>query len=169
MAIYGELVTVKIIVGLLALIGLAVVICICCVLFKSHRKIKLYEKPRVFDDALELVEFIRTVYECKLENKVILYGFVDTVFQDDTLYKSGLAEKQHLDVDVFIITNGEKLEVSAICNNLNANLNKGDFVGVLPLYNQRHNLWTYVLVAKLDPVYLGKNRGFKVGENYIEN
>ena len=153
------------VIGVLSLIGLIVVSCLSWIAFQTYRHVK----PKVFDDALELVKFIRTVYECKLENNVPLYGFVVSVYQDDSLVEAWVSDKPHLSVRVPLITNGEKLEIDAVCNNLNADINKGDFVAVLPLYNQRHNLWAYILIAKLEPTYLGRNKGFKIKENYLRD
>ena len=153
------------IVWILSLIGLVIVSFFGWIAFKTYQHIK----PKVFDDALDLVKFIRTVYECKLENNVPLYGFVDSVYQDDSLVEAWMSDKPHLNVRVLLITNGEKLEIDAVCNNLNANINKGDFVGVLPLYNQRHNIWDCILIAKLEPIYLGRNKGFKIQENYLRD
>ena len=32
-------------------------------------------EPRVFKDAVDLMKFIRNTFECKIKNKVVIYGF----------------------------------------------------------------------------------------------
>ena len=153
-----------------AFIGFLAVIILALLLIGNYKRIKQDTKGdyREFTDILELLKFIRTVFECKIEHKVIMYGFVDSVFQDDTLFKTGILDEKVIDVDVFLVTPKDNLKVNTLCGDFNANLTKGDFVAVLPLYNERHKSWSYILIAKLEKVYLGKNRGFLVKEKYID-
>lgn len=133
------------------------------------RKVKneLKNKPRDFKDPIELIKFIRNIFECKFQHNVVMYGFVKSVNRDDILVSHGLADEPCLDLTIGVITQKGYSEVDATCGNINANLNKGDFVAVLPIYNERHNLWYYITIAKLKAVYLGE-KGFLVDEQYID-
>lgn len=122
-------------------------------------------EPRVFEDAVDLMKFIRNTFECKIKNKVVIYGFVESSFYDDTVARL-TGDAQVLDVDVHLITAKGHEKVNTSCGDVNASLKKGDFVAVLPFYNERHNLWYYVTIAKLNTVYLGK-QGFSVDEEYV--
>ena len=122
-------------------------------------------EPRVFEDAVDLMKFIRNTFECKIKNKVVIYGFVESSFYDDTVARL-TGDAPVLSVDVHLITAKGHEKVSTSCGDINARLKKGDFVAVMPFYNERHNLWYYVTIAKLNTVYLGK-QGFSVEEEYV--
>ncbi len=122
-------------------------------------------EPRVFKDAVDLMKFIRNTFECKIKNKVVIYGFVESSFYDDTVARL-TGDAPVLGVDVHLITAKGHEKVSTSCGDINARLKKGDFVAVMPFYNERHNLWYYVTIAKLNTVYLGK-QGFSVDEEYV--
>lgn len=122
-------------------------------------------EPRVFEDAVDLMKFIRNTFECKIKNKVVIYGFVESSFYDDTVARL-TGDAPVLSVDVHLITAKGHEKVSTSCGDINARLKKGDFVAVMPFYNERHNLWYYVTIAKLNTVYLGK-QGFSVDEEYV--
>ena len=47
-----------------------------------------------------------------------------------------------------------------------AKLKKGDFVTVLPIFDERHNVWSYTLITKLKPLFLGGDNGFLIEEKY---
>lgn len=123
-------------------------------------------EPRAFEDAVDLMRFIRNTFECKIKNKVVMYGFVESSLYDDTVSQLGVSDTPVLDVNVHLITAKGHEKVSTTCGNVNASLKKGDFVAVLPFYNERQNLWYYVTIAKLNAVYLGK-QGFSVDEEYV--
>ena len=122
-------------------------------------------ESRVFEDAVDLMKFIRNTFECKIKNKVVIYGFVESSFYDDTVARF-TGDALVLGVDVHLITAKGHEKVSTSCGDINARLKKGDFVAVMPFYNERHNLWYYVTIAKLNTVYLGK-QGFSVDEEYV--
>ncbi|MBK5647116.1 hypothetical protein [Acinetobacter johnsonii] len=122
-------------------------------------------EPRVFEDAVDLMKFIRNTFECKIKNKVVIYGFVESSFYDDTVARL-TGDAPVLDVDVHLVTAKGHEKVNTSCGDINASLKKGDFVAVMPFYNERHNLWYYVTIAKLNTVYLGK-QGFSVDEEYV--
>ena len=122
-------------------------------------------ESRVFEDAVDLMKFIRNTFECKIKNKVVIYGFVESSFYDDTVARL-TGDAPVLGVDVHLITAKGHEKVSTSCGDINARLKKGDFVAVMPFYNERHNLWYYVTIAKLNTVYLGK-QGFSVDEEYV--
>ena len=160
----------KIIIGIFAVIGIVAVLMFIALIVKNYKRIKetTNGEYKEFTDMIKLIEFIRTVYECKIEHKVVMYGFVDSVFKDDVLMQSGLADDQALDVDVFLITQEGNKKVNSSCGYLEANLRKGDFVAVLPIYNERHKFWYYLTIAKLNHVHMGKARGFSVKEQYVD-
>lgn len=160
----------KTIIILFALIGaMAVLIAIGLGVKNYQRSRKASNSEyREFKDALELIQFIRSVFKCKTEHKTPMYGFVDSVFNNETLFRTGISDEQVVDVDVFLVSKKGNVKVNTTCGTLDASLKRGDFVAVLPLYNERHNFWSYVTIAKLEPVYLGKERGFLVKEQYID-
>lgn len=136
---------------------------------KTATKVKkeLRNEPREFQGTTELINFVRSIYECKIKHRVVMYGFVDSVTYDDSLQRSGLSDGPCLSVDVVLITNKGMEKVNTTCGHINTSLQRGDFVGVLPFHNERHNLWYYVTVGKLKPLYLGAN-GFYVQEDYVD-
>lgn len=160
----------KIIISIFAVIGILAVLMFIALMIKNYKKIKetTNGEYKEFGNIIELIEFIRTIYECKIEHKVVMYGFVDSVFSDDVLLKNGLHDEQTLNVDVFLITRKGNEKVNSSCGNLQADLKKGDFVAVLPIYNERHKFWYYTTIAKLNTVYLGVGRGFSVKEQYVD-
>ena len=160
----------KIIISIFAVIGILAVLMFILLMIKNYKKIRetTNGEYKEFGNIIELIEFIRTVYECKIEHKVIMYGFVDSVFSDDVLLKNGLHDEQALNVDVFLITRKGNEKVNSSCGNLQADLKKGDFVAVHPIYNERHKFWYYITVAKLNTVHLGVGRGFSVKEQYVD-
>ncbi|MFK7163109.1 hypothetical protein [Acinetobacter baumannii] len=120
--------------------------------------------PKEFTDAVELMKFIRYVYECKIESQVVMYGFVKDAYvsNEATISESG----PYLEVIVALITRSGHMEVQTICSSVDANLKKGDFVAVMPFHNKRHDLWFYTTVAKLKPYYLGKDKGFQIEKSF---
>lgn len=160
----------KIIISIFAVIGILALLIFIVLMIKSYKKIKETTKGeyKEFGNIVELIEFIRTFYECKIEHKVIMYGFVDSVYSDDVLLTNGLHDEKTLHIGVFLITRKGNEKVNSSCGNLQADLKKGDFVAVLPIYNDRHKSWYYVTIAKLNTVHLGMGRGFSVKEQYID-
>lgn len=160
----------KVIIGFFVIIGVLAVLFFILLMVKNYKKIKkdVNGEFREFKDAPELMAFIRNVFKCEREHKVAMYGFVDSVFQDDILQTNGLSEEPNLSVNVVLVTRKGHEKVDTTCGDIGANLKRGDFVAVLPFYNERHNLWYYVTIAKLSTVYLGKDRGFSVKEQYID-
>lgn len=160
----------KIIISIFAVIGILVVLFLIGVAFKTYKKIRkdINAEYREFSNAVELMQFIRTVYECKIEHKVPMYGFVGAVSKETLMMENGLSDTPTLEVEAHLVTRQGHQKVSAPCGNLDATLKKGDFVAVLPIFNERHGLWYYVTIAKLETIYLGKNRGFLVKEQYID-
>lgn len=160
----------NIIISVLAVIGLLVIILAAILYIRAYRavQIDINSKNRSFTDIIELMSFIRRVSDCKIKHHSIVYGFVESVYKNNLLMKEGLSDADHLDIRVFLVTNNGHQEIDTVCGNNDASLKKGDFVAVLPLYNDRHNLWTYITVAKLHRTYLGKGKGFLVNENYID-
>lgn len=160
----------KIIIGLLAVIGLLVVLAFLYIVFIRYKKIKRDTSGvyREFSDPVELMDFIRTVFECIPENKTPMYGFIECIKKDDFLLREGLGNQEVLDIDVVLVMRNGHTKVNTSCGNLLANLKKGDFVAVLPFYNERYKSWYYVTIAKLEPIYLGKGKGFLVKEQYID-
>ena len=148
--------------GVIFLIG---IIWFIKTVFQVKRELK--NTPRSFTDAVELIKFIRNVFECKVTHNVVIYGFVEETTYDDLLARLGMAEDTILHVDVAIITSKGHESVSTQCGNIHANLKRGDFVAVLPNYSKTHKLWYYTTIAKLDTVYLGTN-GFLVKEQYLD-
>lgn len=139
-------------------------------MIKNYKKIKRDTNGEVrdFNDIPELMSFIRNVFKCEREHKVVMYGFVDSVSQDNILQANGLSDEPSLNVNVVLITRKGHEKVDTTCGVMQASLKRGDFVAVLPLHNERHNLWYYVTIAKLNTVYLGEGRGFSVKEQYID-
>lgn len=167
---FRELVNMDIIIGVLAIIGLLVVLAFIYMITLRYKKIKKDTSGvyREFSDPVELMGFIRTVFECVPENQVPMYGFVESVELDDFLQKEGLSDQKVLDVDVMLITSNGHTKVNTSCGDLSADLKRGDFVGVLPIYNDRHKVWHYITIAKLEPIYLGKGKGFLIKEKYTK-
>ena len=160
----------KILIGFFVIIGVLAVLLFTALMIKNYKKIKrdVNGEFREFNDAPELMSFIRNVFKCDREHKVAMYGFVDSVSRDNILQENGLSDEPSLNIDVVLITRNGHEKVDTTCGNITANINRGDFVAVLPLYNKRHDLWYYVTIAKLNTVYLGKERGFSVKEQYID-
>lgn len=153
----------------LATLGVVFILVLLWVVWMTHKANKdLISKPKSFDSFTELTAFIRTVYECKIEHRVILYGFVESIFYNDILLKNGLSTTPHLDVGVVLITHDGSQTINSTCSNLSADLKKGDFVAILPVFHKRQNFWVYVVVAKLNPFYVGSKEGFSVSEQYVD-
>ncbi|TPS34085.1 hypothetical protein [Acinetobacter baumannii] len=120
--------------------------------------------PREFTDAVELMSFIRCVYECNIESQVVMYGFVkDAYVSEEAIISEG---GPYLEVIVALITRNGHMEVPTICGSAEETLKKGDFVAVMPFHNKRHDLWFYTTVAKLKPYYLGKGKGFQIEKSF---
>lgn len=133
----------------------------------AKAKKELINEPRTFNNAVELMGFIRNVFKCEIEHKTVIYGFVESAYKSDFLLREGLADDEYLEVTVIIITQKGHEKIEAICGNKDAYLSKGDFVAVLPIYYERQNAWTYSLIAKLNTIYLGGEQGFSAQEQYI--
>lgn len=156
------------IVYILAVLGVIFLIALFW-LGKTASKVKneMLNEPRSFVDAVELMGFIRNVYECKIKHRVVMYGFVESVVYDESLVLVGASSDPCLSVDVILITNSGTKKVNTTCGQIQANLKRGDFVAVLPFHNERHNLWYYVAIAKLKTSYLGSD-GFSIEEQYTD-
>ncbi|WP_436904819.1 hypothetical protein [Acinetobacter johnsonii] len=160
----------KIIIGILAVIGTLVVLFFIALMIKNYKKIKRDTSGefREFKDAPELMSFIRNVFECKKKHNVVMYGFVESISQDDILQANGLSDEPCLNIDAVLVTRDGHEKVNTTCGYMQADLKRGDFIAVIPLYNERHGFWYYVTIAKLSTVYLGRERGFSVKEQYVD-
>lgn len=148
--------------AVLGAIFLFVVIWIFRIIIQTKRNNKI--KPRTFKNANDLINFIRAVFECKLKHKSILFGFVESSYKNNGF--TGLSDP-HLEVDVSIVMDKGHRKIEATCPLESANLVQGDFVAIIPFYNQRHDIWSYVVAAKLKAIYLGKN-GFQIVDQFVE-
>lgn len=148
--------------AVLGVIFLFAIIWILKITIQAKRDIR--SKPRTFRSANELNNFIRTVFKCELKHNSILFGFVESTFRNNGL--EGLSDP-HLEVDVSVVFDKGNRQIEATCPLENANLVKGDFVAILPVYNQRHDIWSYVVVSKLKAIYLGE-KGFQVDDKFVE-
>lgn len=158
---------ISIIIYTLAVLGIVFILFIVYLFFIGKRSLeKIRKEPREFKDHVELMRFIRDVFECKLREGVPLYGFVESAdYNDGSITMS----EPSIDLQVFLLISDKKNpheKVYAPCGDINANFKKGDFVAVMPFYNKRHNLWYYVTIAKLEPYYLGE-KGFLIYEQYV--
>ncbi|ENU83083.1 hypothetical protein F974_01915 [Acinetobacter sp. CIP 102159] len=127
-------------------------------------KNELRAEPREFKDAVELMGFIRNVFDCQLKDQVVLYGFVESI---DYCDGSATMSEPVFILYVVLITRKGHEKVLAPCGNVCATLKKGDFVAVMPFYSERHKFWYYATIAKLKPYYLGEGKGFFVDEQYV--
>lgn len=125
-------------------------------------------KPLNFKNTVDLMRFVRLYFDCKKQSYVALYGFVEDSIYDDASARMGFDKEPHLSVDVYLISSTGYEKLTAICANPDANLKKGDFVAVLPIYHEKHNIWTYTLATKLKPIFLGGNNGFLIDEQYLD-
>ncbi|ENX56185.1 MULTISPECIES: hypothetical protein [Acinetobacter] len=159
----------KIALYLILIIFILVVITVSVIIIRKFLLLKAAKngKPLNFKNAVELMQFIRLYFDCKKQSYVALYGFVEFVVLDDATARMGLEEEPHLSVDVHLISDKGHEKITAICLNTDANLKRGDFVAVLPVYNERHNIWAFTLVSKLKPLFLGGDNGFLIEEKYI--
>ena len=146
----------------LGIIFLLVIIWLLKIIIQTKRDIR--NKPKKFKDANELINFIRTIYECKLKHKSILFGFVESTYKNNGY--AGLSDP-HLEVEVLIVTDSGHRKIEATCSVQDAELKQSDFVAILPIYNQRHDIWSYVVAAKLKAIYLGET-GFQVVDQFVE-
>lgn len=124
----------------------------------------------IFDTSKDLTAFLRKKYSSQIKHNQPIHGFVleDASIQR-TLKESGMGDlgRSAVDIQVNLVTQDGFQEVSAPCGNIKAEFNKGDFVVVLPIHNDRHGFWHYVTVAKLQPIYDGKKKSWIILENYI--
>ncbi|GEM_PF-1934544 len=148
--------------AVLGVLFLFIFIWIFKIIIQTKRNIKI--KPRSFTNAEDLINFIRAVFECKLKHKSILFGFVESTYRNNGF--TGLSDP-HLEVDVSIVIDNGYKKIEATCPVVNANLAQGDFVAIMPIYNQRHDIWSYVVTAKLKAIYLG-DKGFQVVDRFVE-
>lgn len=129
-------------------------------------------KVQIFDNTEQLIEFIRKKYSSEIKHQQVIYGFVledasiQRTLQDSMMGELGRAA---VDVQVNLVTKNGYVQVDAPCGNTKAQFKKGDLVVVLPIHNERHGFWHYVTVAKLQPIYDGKNKSWIVIENYLQN
>lgn len=160
----------KILIGLFTIIGILVVLFFIALIIKNYKKIKRDTSGgfREFNDAPELIAFIRNLFKCVKEHNIVMFGFVESTYQNNILQKNGISDEPHLDVNVMLITKNGHEKVNTTCSDIYANLKKGDFVAVLPIYNQRHDFWYYITIAKLNATYLGRDQGFSVQEEYLD-
>ncbi|WP_347016261.1 hypothetical protein H2788_12085 [Acinetobacter seifertii] len=148
--------------AVLGVVFLFIFIWILKIIFQTKKSIKM--KPRTFTNAVDLINFIRTVFECKLKHRSILFGFVESSYRNKGF--TGLSEP-YLEVDVSVVIDNGHKKIEATCPLENANLTQGDFVAIMPIYNQRHDIWSYIVVAKLKAIYLGE-KGFQVVDQFVE-
>lgn len=125
-------------------------------------------KPLKFKHAVDLIKFIRLYFDCNKKSYVALYGFVEDSIYEDASVRMGLDDEPHLSVDVHLISPQGTEKITAVCMDADAALKKGDFVAVLPIYYEKHNLWTYTLVSKLQPLFLGGENGFLIENQYVK-
>lgn len=154
---------------LIFLIAIVLVVSIFAVMFLKRVLLLNAAKkgrPLKFKNAVELMRFIREYFECEKQSYVALYGFVEHSIYDDAVVRMGISDDAHLSVDVFLIAPKGHEKVTAICADTDANLKKGDFVAVLPIFDETHNIWSYTLVTKLKPLFLGGDNGFLIEEKY---
>ena len=123
----------------------------------------------IFDTSEDLTAFLRKKYSSQIKHNQPIHGFVleDASIQR-TLKESGMGDlgRSAVDVQVNLITQDGFQEVSAPCGNIKAEFNKGDFVIVLPIHNDRHEFWHYVTVAQLQPIYDGKKKRWIIVATY---
>ncbi|RZG72439.1 hypothetical protein [Acinetobacter sp. WCHAc060025] len=152
----------------LAVIGLLVLLYLLFLYLRTYFNIKEITdgKPKVFDNPLDLMKFIRLNYACEIQQNVPLYGFVVDVAYNDAIAKMGLGEPV-LDISVAIITQSGHEEIFTQCGDINANLKKGDFVAVNPIFYEKENIWNFITVYKLKSIFLGDAKGFLVDEDYL--
>lgn len=148
---------------------IAVIISVLIFAILMFRKVK-NNQVLIFDTSKDLTAFLRKKYYSQIKHNQPIHGFVleDASIQR-TLKESDIGDlgRSAVDVQVNLVTQDGFQEVSAPCGNINAEFNKGDFVVVLPIYNDRHGFWHYVTVAKLQPIYDGKKKSWIILENYI--
>lgn len=148
---------------------IAVSIVIIALLFMAYRNNK--NKVRVFNSTEDLTAFLRKKYTSEIKHHQPIHGLVlEDASIERTLHDSVMGDlgRSAIDVQVNLITKDGYQEVSAPCGNLKATFNKGDLVVALPIHNERHGFWHYVTVAKLQPIYDGKNRSWVITENYLK-
>lgn len=127
----------------------------------------------VFSKRQELTNFIRKTWDLEKGNLKPALGYVSSVLTPDESYKEALqlgiinqGDKHVLHVDVLLITeHGEEL-VFAPCDCLVANLNVGDFVMLATFGNGLRQDWHYTLIAKLEPAYNKKGKGWIISQDY---
>ena len=152
---------------LYVIITLIILVLIIAILMFQKAK---SNKALIFDTSKDLVVFLRKKYSSQIKHNQPIHGFVleDASIQR-TLKESDIGDmgRSAVDVQVNLVTQDGFQEVSAPCGNIKAKFNKGDFVVVLPIHNDRHGFWHYVTVAKLQPIYDGKKKSWIILENYI--
>lgn len=148
---------------------IAVIILVLIIAILMFQKAKS-NQALIFDTSEDLTAFLRKKYSSQIKHNQPIHGFVleDASIQK-TLKESGMGDlgRSAVDVQVNLVTQDGFQEVSAPCGNIKAEFNKGDFVIVLPIHNERHGFWHYVTIAKLQPIYNGKKEGWVILENYI--
>ena len=149
---------------------IAVIILVLIIAILMFQKAKS-NQALIFDTSEDLTAFLRKKYSSQIKHNQPIHGFVleDASIQR-TLKESGMGDLglSAVDVQVNLITQDGFQEVSAPCGNIKAEFNKGDFVIVLPIHNDRHEFWHYVTVAKLQPIYDGKKKSWIILENYLQ-
>ena len=150
---------------------IAVIILVLIIAILMFQKAKS-NQALIFDTSEDLTAFLRKKYSSQIKHNQPIHGFVleDASIQR-TLNESGMGDlgRSAVDVQVNLITQDGFQEVSAPCGNIKAEFNKGDFVIVLPIHNDRHEFWHYVTVAKLQPIYDGKKKSWIISENYLQS
>lgn len=148
---------------------IAVIILVLIIAILMFQKAKS-NQASIFDTSEDLTAFLRKKYSSQIKHNQPIHGFVleDASIQR-TLKESGMGDlgRSAVDIQVNLVTQDGFQEVSAPCGNIKAEFNKGDFVVVLPIHNDRHGFWHYVTVAKLQPIYDGKKKSWIILENYI--
>lgn len=148
----------------IALLLLGIFVVLIGLVFKNKNDI--YQEFTDFDT---LVNFIQKKYKCEIQDQVPLYGFIHRAYISNDEIKLGISDKPILCVEVMLLLENKKIQIiESICPRLNTELKEGDFIAVLPFYNLRHQIWSYVTLAKLYSIYLGNNQGFKIQENYAK-
>ena len=150
---------------------IAVIILVLIIAISMFQKAKS-NQALIFDTSEDLTAFLRKKYSSQIKHNQPIHGFVleDASIQR-TLKESGMGDlgRSAVHVQVNLVTQDGFQEVSAPCGNIKAEFNKGDFVVVLPIHNDRYGFWHYVTVTKLQPIYDGKKESWIVLENYLQS
>lgn len=145
----------------------ALLLGIFIILILIYLKNNTTENNKEFTDFDELVRFIQRKFECKLQDQVPLYGFAESSYISTEEMSLGLSDKPVLHITVLLLLENKNIElITAICPQLDAEINKSDFLAILPFYSKQLDTWQYMLIATLLPIYQENGKGFKIKENF---